>query len=163
MIGKCRPSCLRKEVRRKYKKNTLHGFYSVSELYRSSGSRLSAKLAPTFADIKSSQSAQQVPTSVNLGFVDRSRYFFVQVAPQLSSRGRVDPVPDPLLLRKCGSAGNRTRDSHSIPPLTGIELLLSNTWPVSIPTLPRRVTARKSFLMSCWLSWLQGYSTLMCD
>jgi hypothetical protein len=22
----------------------------------------------------------------------------------------VDPVPDPLLLRKCGSAGNRTRD-----------------------------------------------------
>jgi hypothetical protein len=28
----------------------------------------------------------------------------------LSSRGWVDPVPDPLLLRKSGSAGNRTRD-----------------------------------------------------
>jgi hypothetical protein len=40
----------------------------------------------------------------------RSRYFSVQVAPQLSSRGWVDPVPDPLLLRKSGSAGNRTRD-----------------------------------------------------
>jgi hypothetical protein len=33
-----------------------------------------------------------------------------QVAPQLFSRGWVDPVPDPLLLRKSGSAGNRTRD-----------------------------------------------------
>jgi hypothetical protein len=34
----------------------------------------------------------------------------MQVAPQLSSRGWVDPVPDPLLLRKCVSVGNRTRD-----------------------------------------------------
>jgi hypothetical protein len=40
----------------------------------------------------------------------RSRYFSIQVAPQLSSWGWVDPVPDPLLLRKSGSAGNRTRD-----------------------------------------------------
>jgi hypothetical protein len=31
--------------------------------------------------------AQQIPTAVNLGFLDRSRYFFIQVAPQLSSRG----------------------------------------------------------------------------
>jgi hypothetical protein len=30
------------------------------------------------------------------------------------SRGCVDPVPDPLLLRKCGSAGNRTRISGSV-------------------------------------------------
>jgi hypothetical protein len=30
-----------------------------------------------------------------LGFLDRSRFY--QVAPQLYSRGRVDPVPDPLL------------------------------------------------------------------
>jgi hypothetical protein len=44
-----------------------------------------------------------------LGFLERGRYFFFQVAPQLYSRGRVDPVPDPLLLRKSGSAGNRTR------------------------------------------------------
>ena len=35
---------------------------------------------------------------------------FIQVAPQLTSRGWVDPVPDPLLFRKSGSAGNRTRD-----------------------------------------------------
>jgi hypothetical protein len=42
-------------------------------------------------------------------FWTRSRYFSVQVAPQLYSRGCVNPVPDPLLLRKSGSAGNRTR------------------------------------------------------
>jgi hypothetical protein len=42
-------------------------------------------------------------------FYTRSRYFSIQVAPQLSSRGWVDPVPDTLLLRKCGSAGNGAR------------------------------------------------------
>jgi hypothetical protein len=55
-------------------------------------------------------SAQRIPTVVNLDFLDRSRYFFFQVAPQLSSRGWVDPVPDPPLLRKSGSAGNWTQD-----------------------------------------------------
>jgi hypothetical protein len=49
-----------------------------------------------------------------LGFLDRSRYFFFQVAPQLYSRGWVDPIPDPLLLRKSGSAGNRTRASGCV-------------------------------------------------
>jgi hypothetical protein len=55
-------------------------------------------------------SAQQIPTAVNFGYLDRSRYFFIQVAPQLSSRGWVGPVSDPILLRKCGRAGNRIRD-----------------------------------------------------
>jgi hypothetical protein len=41
-----------------------------------------------------------------IGFRDRSLYFFFQVAPQLYS--------DPLLLRKSGSAGNRTRTSGSV-------------------------------------------------
>jgi hypothetical protein len=54
-------------------------------------------------------SAQRIPTAVNLGFLDRIRYFFIEVAPQLSSRGWVVPVPDPLLLRKSGRAENRTR------------------------------------------------------
>jgi hypothetical protein len=31
--------------------------------------------------------AQQIPTAINLGFLDRSRNFFIQVAPQLFSRG----------------------------------------------------------------------------
>jgi hypothetical protein len=39
-----------------------------------------------------------------LGFLDGSRYFFFQIAPQIYSRGRVDPVPEPLLLAKSGSA-----------------------------------------------------------
>jgi hypothetical protein len=44
-----------------------------------------------------------------LGFLDRSRYVFFQAASQLYSL--VDPVLDPLLLGKSGSAGNRTRTS----------------------------------------------------
>jgi hypothetical protein len=32
-------------------------------------------------------SAQRIPTAVNFGFLDRSRYFSIQVAPQISSRG----------------------------------------------------------------------------
>jgi hypothetical protein len=55
-------------------------------------------------------SAQRIPTVVNLGFLDRRRYFFIQVAPQLSSRGWVDPVLDPLLVRISGRSGNRTRN-----------------------------------------------------
>jgi hypothetical protein len=66
-----------------------------------------------------------------LVFLDRSRYFFFQVAPQLYSWGWVDPVPDPLLLRKCGSAGNRTRDlwicSLELWPLDHRGVLLSST------------------------------------
>jgi hypothetical protein len=54
-----------------------------------------------------------------LGFLDRSRYFFFQVAPQLCSRDCVVTAPDPLLLRKCGSAGNRTRTSGSVARNSG--------------------------------------------
>jgi hypothetical protein len=32
-------------------------------------------------------SVQRIPTAVNLSFLDRSRYFSIQVAPQLTSRG----------------------------------------------------------------------------
>jgi hypothetical protein len=55
-------------------------------------------------------SAQRIPTAVNLGFLDWSRYFSTQVAPWLSSQGWVDPMQEQLLLRKPGSAGNQTRD-----------------------------------------------------
>jgi hypothetical protein len=43
-----------------------------------------------------------------LRFLDQSCYFLFQVTPQLHSWGWVDPVQDPLLLRKYGSARNRT-------------------------------------------------------
>jgi hypothetical protein len=49
------------------------------------------------------------PTAVNLSSVDRSCYFFFQVAPHLSSRGWVDPVPDSPLIRKSCSTEKRTR------------------------------------------------------
>jgi hypothetical protein len=49
-----------------------------------------------------------------IGFLYRSHYRFFQVAPQLYSLGGVDPVSDPLILRKSGSAGNRTRTSGSV-------------------------------------------------
>jgi hypothetical protein len=87
---------------------------SASELYRSSDRGLSAELVQIFADRWCHVVSVTVPYCRNIGLLDRSRYFFLQVAPQLYSRGWVDPVPDPLLLRKCGSAGNRTRASGSV-------------------------------------------------
>jgi hypothetical protein len=70
---------------------------------------LSAKLVPTFGDrgccvISTADSYGHI-----LGFLDRSRYLSFQISAQLYSRGWVDPVPDPLLLRKSGSEGHRTR------------------------------------------------------
>jgi hypothetical protein len=53
---------------------------------------------------------QRFPLAADLIFLDRSRYFFFQAAPELSSWGWVDPVLDPLLLRKSGCARNRTQD-----------------------------------------------------
>jgi hypothetical protein len=38
---------------------------------------------------------------------------FLSSSSQLHTRGSVDPVPDPLLLSKSGSAGNRTQTSGS--------------------------------------------------
>jgi hypothetical protein len=58
-------------------------------------------------------SAWRIPYDCNIDFLDRSRYLFFQVGPQLSSRGYVDPIPDPLLHRKSGS-WNRTQTSGSV-------------------------------------------------
>jgi hypothetical protein len=73
---------------------------------------LPAKLMPTYMErVVSRGQRDKVPrTAINFGFLDQSRYFFFQAAPQLPSRGWVDPVRDPLLLRISGSAGNRNRD-----------------------------------------------------
>jgi hypothetical protein len=67
-------------------------------------------VVPAFADRGCRVVSVTDPRGRILRFLDRSRYFFSQVAPQLYSWGGVDPVPDPLLLRKSGSARNRTRD-----------------------------------------------------
>jgi hypothetical protein len=54
---------------------------SASELYRPSDRRLSTKLVSSFAVNVTD------PYGRIIGFLDRSRYFFFQVAPQLHSRG----------------------------------------------------------------------------
>jgi hypothetical protein len=86
---------------------------SASELYRPSDRSLSAKLVSTFEHRGSHVVSVMDPYGCIFGFLDRSRYFFFHVALQLYSRGSVDLVPDPLLLRKSGSAGNRIRTSGS--------------------------------------------------
>jgi hypothetical protein len=82
----------------------------LHELYRQSDRCLLAKIVSTFADRGCHVVSVTDPYGRILGFLDRSRYFFFQVAPQLYSRGWVDPVPDTLLPRKSGSASNRIRD-----------------------------------------------------
>jgi hypothetical protein len=55
-------------------------------------------------------SAQRTHKTVNLGFIDGSSYFFIQVTPQLSLRGWVHPVTNTPLFRKSNGVGNRTRN-----------------------------------------------------
>jgi hypothetical protein len=81
--------------------------------------RLSAKLVPTFEDRRCHVVSATDPHGPILGFLDWRCYFFFQVSPQLYSRGWVDPVPDPLLLRKSGSAGNQTQTSGSVACSSG--------------------------------------------
>jgi hypothetical protein len=98
-------------VPEKKRKKTLCS-YSASDPYRRSDFRLSEKLLPTFADRVCYVVSTKDSHCRNLCFLDRSRYFIFQVARQLCSRSWVNPFPDPLLLRKSGSAGNRTRTSE---------------------------------------------------
>jgi hypothetical protein len=60
---------------------------SNNELYRQCDSRLLEKLVPTFRDRGSHVVSVTDPYSHIIGFLDRSRYLFFQVVPQLYSRG----------------------------------------------------------------------------
>ena len=77
---------------------------------RQSGRRRSAKLVPTFADRGVSRGQRNESPRPLISVYRTWIATFIQVVPQLTSRGWVHPVPDPLPLRKSGSAGNRTRD-----------------------------------------------------
>jgi CBS-domain-containing membrane protein len=59
---------------------------SASELYILSDCHLLAKLMPTFSDRGCHVVSVADPYGRILGFLDRSRYFFFQVAPHLYSR-----------------------------------------------------------------------------
>jgi hypothetical protein len=119
---------------------------SASGPYLSSDHLLSAKLVPTFADRVCHVVSARSPHGRNFDFLDRSRYYFFQVAPQLFPRGSVDPVRDPLLLRKSGSAGNRTRDPC-----------------ICSQKLATRQQGR-SFLLYTYVEWYLNYSSyrLLC-
>jgi hypothetical protein len=92
---------------------------------------LSEKLALTFEYIVCHVVSVTDPYGHILAFLDRCRYPFFQVASQLYSRGWVDSVPDPPLLRKSGSAGNRNLNlricSQELRPLDHRGCLLSST------------------------------------
>jgi hypothetical protein len=60
---------------------------SVSEQYRPSDRRLSAKLEKTYSDIGCHVVSATDLFCRILGLLDRSSYIFFQVAPQLYSRG----------------------------------------------------------------------------
>jgi hypothetical protein len=63
---------------------------------------------PKFADLGDvGWWAWRFPAVVNVCFLDRNRLFSLSSS---FSRGWGDPVPHQLLLRKSGSAGNRSRD-----------------------------------------------------
>jgi hypothetical protein len=69
---------------------------SASELHRPSDRRLSA-VSANFLRIESATwSAWRIPMAVFSVFWQEPLLFY-QIAPQLYSRGWVDPVPDPLL------------------------------------------------------------------
>jgi hypothetical protein len=79
---------------------------------------LSAKLVRTFADRRCRVVSATDPHNRIFGFLDRSRYYFFQVAPELYLRGRVDQDPDPLILRnlaapeiESGTSGSVARNS----------------------------------------------------
>jgi hypothetical protein len=68
-------------------------------------------LVPTFVDRGVSRGQRGgSATDVKLSFLDRSRYFSFKELLIYPHKGWVDPVPDPLPLRKSCRAGSRTRD-----------------------------------------------------
>jgi hypothetical protein len=66
--------------------NKLCGLSPLVDYNRPSDCRLPAKLVPTFVDRGCHMVSVTDPYGRILGFLDRSRYFFFQVAPQLYSR-----------------------------------------------------------------------------
>jgi hypothetical protein len=92
---------------------------SASELYQLSDLLLSVKLVPTLSERGCHVVSVTDPYSRNFDFLDRRRYFFFQVAPQLYSRDWVDfsgnLVPPEIWIWASGSvAKNSYSLLHSI-------------------------------------------------
>jgi hypothetical protein len=81
-------------------------------------------------------------------FYPWSRYFSFQVALHLYPRWWVYPVPDPMLLRKHGSAWNRTR---------GLWICSQELWPLDHRSGPPSISTHIN-----WRLAGTGYNTLKC-
>jgi hypothetical protein len=73
---------------------------SASELHRPSDHLVSAKLVTTFADKDVAKSALRIPCNRNLGFLDRSPYFFFQVLLSVVLTGLSGPRSRPTTSQK---------------------------------------------------------------
>jgi hypothetical protein len=83
---------------------------SSSELYRPRDSRLSAKLVPTFCGCKVPRGQRDGSLRPYSRFSRPGPLLFLSSSSSIVLTRLMDPVPDPLLLIKSGSAGNRSRD-----------------------------------------------------
>jgi hypothetical protein len=80
-----------------------------------------------------SQSGHRLPWEIFSGLLLQQLLVQLLIYPY---KGSVDPVPDPLLLRKSGSAVNRTRD---------LRVSSQELWPLDHRGVPRTSTSRRKF------------------
>jgi hypothetical protein len=92
----------------KTKKQTIIKQNKLRGLYRPSDRRLSVTLVPTFADREYHVVSVTDSYGRILGFLDRSRSFFFQVAPQLYSRGWICSQELWPLYHRGGQINNHT-------------------------------------------------------
>jgi hypothetical protein len=83
---------------------------SEGELYGPSDRRLSAKLVPTFADRGVSRSQRGRSPSAVISISRPEPLQFLPSSSWIVLTRLSGPVPDPLFLRKFGSAGNWTQN-----------------------------------------------------
>jgi hypothetical protein len=92
-----------------------------------------SEVVPIFAVGGCCDVAQRMPSEVNLSFLGRSRYFFFQVAPQLTSWGWMDHVqnhyysenPAPPGIEP-GTSVSVARNSWLVAPTTKFNILSSS-------------------------------------
>jgi hypothetical protein len=95
---------------------------------------LVGEVSSNFADIGCHVVSVSDPYGRILVLLHRSRYFLFQAAPQLYSRGLVDSILEPLLLKEFDSAGTRTRD---------IWLCSQQLWPLHHRGDPMLITGKQ--------------------
>jgi hypothetical protein len=118
---------------------------SASLLYRSSERRLSAKLVTTFADRGCHVVNVTDPYGCILDFLDRSRYFFFQVAPQFTHEAEWTPFETHCFSRAESSRSYFLADSQSVSQYVLVSSTLVG------------LTTRYYFLSECCLKFAVLY------